>query len=292
MIASRLGIFILWLIHWLPLALQARIGNALGMLLYHLAAKRRKIGAINLSLCFPEWPQAQRDNVLQRHFQAMTRAAIEHGELWWSERKRINKIVRIEGLAHFQAEYGQPLILLAPHFIGLDMGGVRISTEYAPLVSMYSRLKNPLFDQLMLHARTRFGQSKLISRHDGVRPLIREMKLGAPLYYLPDQDFGAKDALFVPFFGVPAATVNALPRIAKLAHAKVMPAVTRQLPDGQGYVIQFYPPWDNFPSDDMTADVTRMNAFIEERVREMPEQYFWLHKRFKTRPAGEAKFYP
>ncbi|WP_124949656.1 LpxL/LpxP family acyltransferase [Sulfuriferula thiophila] len=292
MIASRLGIFILWLIHWLPLALQARIGNALGMLLYHLAAKRRKIGAINLSLCFPEWPQAQRDNVLQRHFQAMTRAAIEHGELWWSDRKRINKIVRIEGLAHFQAEYGQPLILLAPHFIGLDMGGVRISTEYAPLVSMYSRLKNPLFDQLMLHARTRFGQSKLISRHDGVRPLIREMKLGAPLYYLPDQDFGAKDALFVPFFGVPTATVNALPRIAKLAHAKVMPAVTRQLPDGQGYVIQFYPPWDNFPSDDMTADVTRMNAFIEERVREMPEQYFWLHKRFKTRPPGEAKFYP
>ena len=291
MIASRLGIFILWLIHWLPLALQARIGNALGMLLYHLAAKRRKIGAINLSLCFPEWPQAQRDNVLQRHFQAMTRAAIEHGELWWSERKRINKIVRIEGLAHFQAEYGQPLILLAPHFIGLDMGGVRISTEYAPLVSMYSRLKNPLFDQLMLHARTRFGQSKLISRHDGVRPLIREMKLGAPLYYLPDQDFGAKDALFVPFFGVPAATVNALPRIAKLAHAKVMPAVTRQLPDGQGYVIQFYPPWDNFPSDDMTADVTRMNAFIEERVREMPEQYFWLHKRFKTRPDGEEKYY-
>ncbi len=271
---SRIGIFVLWLVHWLPLTLQAGIGNALGRLLYRVAAKRRKIGAINLSLCFPEWTQSQRDDVLRRHFQAMTRAAIEHGELWWSDRKRINKIVKIEGLEHFQAEFGKPLILLAPHFIGLDMGGVRLSTEYAPLVSMYSRLKNPLFDQLMLHARTRFGQSKLISRHDGVRPLIREMKHGSPLYYLPDQDFGAKDAVFAPFFGVPAATVNALPRIAKLAQAKVLPVVTRQLPEGQGYVVQFYPSWDNFPSDDITADVTRMNAFIEDRVREMTEQYF------------------
>lgn len=291
MILSRIGIFILWLIHWLPLAAQAGIGNTLGSLLYAVAAKRRKIGAINLMLCFPEWTQQQRDRVLRQHFQAMTRAAIEHGELWWSDRKRINRIVRIEGLAHFQAVSGEPLILLAPHFIGLDMGGVRLSTEYAPLVSMYSRLKNPLFDQLMFHARTRFGQSRLISRHEGVRPLIREMKQGAPLYYLPDQDFGAKDAVFAPFFGVPAATVNALPRIAKLAHAKVVPVVTRQLPGGQGYVAQFYPAWDNFPSDDITADVTRMNAFIEDRVREMPEQYFWLHKRFKTRPPGEAKLY-
>ena len=289
---SRLGIFLLWLIHWSPLSFQARIGNGLGKLLYVLAAKRRKIGAINLALCFPDWPQAKRETVLRQHFQAMTRAAMEHGELWWSDRKRINKMVKIEGLAHFKAEFGKPLILLAPHFIGLDMGGVRLSTEYAPLVSMYSRLKNPLFDQLMMQARTRFGQSRLISRHEGVRPLIREMKLGAPLYYLPDQDFGAKDAVFAPFFGVPAATVNALPRIAKLAHARVLPVVTRQLPGGKGYVAEFYPAWDNFPSDDLVADVTRMNAFIEDRVREMPEQYFWLHKRFKTRPPGGVKFYP
>ena len=289
---SRLGIGLLWLLHWLPLAVQAQIGNLLGMLLYYAARQRRRIGAINLALCFPEWPAAQRNKVLKQHFQATARAAIEHGLLWWSSAARINRIIRFEGLQYLQTTYGKPLILLAPHFIGLDMGGIRISTEYHPLVSMYSRLKNPLFDRLMLHARTRFGNSRLISRHEGVRPLIREMKLGLPLYYLPDQDFGAKDAVFAPFFGVPAATVNALPRMARLAQAQVVPVITRQLPGGQGYVVQFYPPWDNFPSDDLGADITRMNAFIEARVREVPEQYFWLHKRFKTRPPGAPKRYP
>ncbi len=288
---SRLGIALLWLIHWLPLSVQAWIGNRLGAMLYLVARKRRRIGAINLGLCFPEWTQSQRDYVLKRHFQVTARAAIEHGLLWWASASRINRLMHLEGIEHFQAAYGKPLILLAPHFIGLDMGGVRITTEYHPLVSMYSRLKNPLFDRLMLLARTRFGHSTLISRHKGVRPLIREVKLGAPLYYLPDQDFGAKDAVFAPFFGIPAATVNALPRIAKVAQATVVPVITRQLPDGRGYVVQFYPPWENFPSADLVADVTRMNAFIEARVREAPEQYFWLHKRFKTRPPGGEKFY-
>ena len=289
---SRLGVALLWTLHWLPLAVQAMLGNGLGLLLYYAAGKRRQIGAINIGLCFPDRTMQERRRLLRRHFQVTTRAAIEHGLLWWSGAERIERLVRMEGLEHFQAAYGKPLVLLAPHFIGLDMGGIRISTEYHPLVSMYSRLKNPIFDRLMLHARTRFGQSVLISRHEGVRPLIREMKSGLPLYYLPDQDFGAKDAVFAPFFGVPAATVNALPRLAKVAQAAVIPAITRQLPGGRGYVVKFYPPWDNFPSDDLTADVTRMNAFIEARVREMPEQYFWLHKRFKTRPTGEAKFYP
>ncbi len=289
---SRLGIAMLWLVHWLPLPVQALLGNTLGWLLYYAAVKRRTIGAINFNLCFPEWTKAARRRMLKRHFQAVTRAAIEHGLLWWSSAGRINRLVRIEGLEHFQSRYGKPLVLLAPHFIGLDMGGVRISTQYHPLVSMYSRLKNPLFDRLMLHARTRFGQSVLISRHEGVRPLIREMKRGLPLYYLPDQDFGAKDAVFAPFFGIPAATVNALPRIAKVAQAAIIPVITRQLPWGRGYVVKFYPAWNDFPGDDLVNDVTRMNAFIEARVREMPEQYFWLHKRFKTRPVGAAKIYP
>lgn len=289
---SRIGIFFLWLVHWLPLSWQAALGNALGRLLYRFAGKRRRIGEINLELCFPEWDQSRRRQVLRAHFRCAARAALEHGILFWSPAKRVNRLVRLEGLEHFTACLGQPVILLAPHFTGLDMGGIRISTQYAPLVSMYSRLKNPHFDRLMLHARTRFGASKLFSRHDGVRPLVREVKQGLPLYYLPDQDFGAKDAVFAPFFGVPAATVGALPRIARVAHARVVPVVTRQLPGGQGYVARFYPAWDNFPSDDLEADVTRMNAFIEDRVREMPEQYFWLHKRFKTRPPGEPRLYP
>lgn len=289
---SQLGIFSLWLVHWLPLWAQAALGNALGSLLFRFAGRRRRVGEINLQLCFPDWSNARRKQVLRDHFRCAARAALEHGVLWWSPVARVKRLVRFEGLDHLRGLIGQPLIVLAPHFVGLDMGGVRFTAEFAPIVSMYSRLKNAHFDRLMLHARTRFGGSKMFSRHDGVRPLVREVRHGLPLYYLPDQDFGAKDAAFVPFFGIPAATVTALPRIARVAGASVVPCVTRQLPGGQGYVAQFYPAWDNFPSDDVEADTRRMNAFIEARVLEMPEQYFWLHKRFKTRPPGEPRLYP
>ena len=289
---SYLGIFLLWLVHWLPLSWQAALGNTLGSLLFRFAGRRRRVGEINLQLCFPDWSAARRTQVLHAHFRCAARAALEHGMLWWSDIQRVKRLVRFEGLEHFLPHQHTPVILLAPHFIGLDMGGIRFTAGYAPIVSMYSRLKNPHFDRLMLHSRTRFGHSKMFSRHDGVRPLVREIKQGLPLYYLPDQDFGAKDALFIPFFGVPAATVNALPRIARVTGAKIIPLVTRQLPGGQGYVAQFYPVWENYPSDDVAADIGRMNAFIEDRVREMPEQYFWLHKRFKTRPPGAPKIYP
>jgi KDO2-lipid IV(A) lauroyltransferase len=184
----------------------------------------------------------------------------------------------------------RPVIWLAPHFVGLDMGGVRLTTEY-PLVSMYSRQKNPLVDRLLLHSRTRFGNSPMASRQDGLKPVVREMKKGLPFYYLPDMDFGARDAVFVPFFGVPAATITAMSRLAKITGAAVVPCVTRQLPGGEGYVATFHPAWQDFPSGDVEADTRRMNAFIETEVLRMPEQYFWLHKRFKTRPPGEKRVY-
>ena len=132
---------------------------------------------------------------------------------------------------------------------------------------------------------------RLVSREEGLRPLVRVMREGLPFYYLPDLDFGARDSVFVPFFGVPTATITGLSRIARLARAAVVPVITRQLPGGQGYVLQFFPAWENFPTDDVEADARRMNAFIEERVLEMPEQYHWLHKRFKTRPPGVAQLY-
>jgi KDO2-lipid IV(A) lauroyltransferase len=128
-----------------------------------------------------------------------------------------------------------------------------------------------------------------VSRQDGLRAVIRVIKSGKALYFLPDMDFGMRDAIFSPFFGVPTATITALPRLAKLTGAKVIPVVTRQV--GDGYVVRFYPPWENYPSGDLEADVRRMNAFIEDRVREMPDQYFWAHKRFKTRPPGEPNPY-
>jgi len=287
---TRLGLALLWLLHLLPLALLAPLGRAVGLLLYPLARERRLVALTNLRLCFPQWSEAERQRVARRHFQVVARAFLEHGILWWSSKERIQKLVRVEGLAHWQAVAGKPVIWLAPHFAGLDMGGSRIITEWLG-ISVYSQQKNPVFNEVLRRGRERFVKPVLFSRQDGIRPVVKAMRSGLPLYYLPDMDFGARDALFVPFFGVPAATITGLSRMARLARALVVPAVTCQLPGAQGYVLRFYPAWENFPSDDVEADTRRMNAFIEDRVREMPAQYYWVHKRFKTRPTGEGSPY-
>ena len=287
---TRLGLALVWLLHWLPLWVLAPLGRGLGLLLYALAAERRRVALTNLRLCFPELSEAERAQLARRHFAAFARALLEHGILWWGSRERVMRMVRVEGLEHWRALQGRPVIWLAPHFVGLDMGGSRIITEWKG-ISVYSQQKNPVFDRVLLHGRTRFVKPVLFSRQDGIRAVVKAMRTGLPFYYLPDMDFGERDSIFVPFFGVPAATITGLARMAQLARAVVQPVVTRQLPGGEGYVLQFYPPWEHYPSGDLEADTRRMNAFIEARVREMPEQYYWLHKRFKTRPAGEPRFY-
>ena len=286
----RFGLFIVWLLHFLPLPLLACVGQGLGVLLYWFGRERRRVARINLRLCFPQMTERAREQLLRRHFRAFARSLLERGIVWWSSAARIQKVVRIEGIEHWNAVRDKPVIWLAPHFVGLDMGGVRLTTEF-PLVSMYSRQKNPVFNALLLHSRSRFGMSHLVSRQDGIKPVIKTIKSGVPFYYLPDNDFGPRDAVFVPFFKVPAATITGLSRLSKLTGAAVVPCVTRQLPGAGGYVLKFYPAWRDFPSNDVEADTQRMNAFIEERVLEMPEQYIWLHKRFKTRPPGEPHFY-
>lgn len=287
---TRLGLAVIWLLHFLPLTLLAPVGRAFGLALYALARERRNVALTNLKLCFPELSGPERARLARRHFQAFGRSFIEHGILWWSAQERVQKLIRVEGLQHWQAVADRPVIWLAPHFVGLDMGGVRLTTEYR-LASVYSHQKNPAFDAILYHGRTRFIMPELFSRQQGMRPLVKAIRQGLPFYYLPDMDFGARDSVFVPFFGVPAATITGLSRLAHLANAVVVPAVTRQLAGDAGYELRFYPAWENFPSENVEADTRRMNAFIEERVRETPEQYYWLHKRFKTRPPGEEKFY-
>ncbi len=286
----RLGLAVVWLLRFLPLAVLAPAGAAMGMLLYAVAGERRRVVLVNLKLCFPEMSEAEHRALARRHFRAFGRTVLEHGILWWGSQARIRRMVRVEGLEHWQAVRDRPVIWLAPHFVGLDMGGTRIITEWQG-ASMYSHQKNPAFDRILLHGRTRFVKPVLFSRQDGIRPVVKTIRAGVPFYYLPDMDLGPRDSIFVPFFGVPAATVTGLSRLAQLGNAVVVPAVTRQSPGGRGYVLRFYPSWQNFPTDDVEADTLRMNAFIEERVREMPEQYYWLHKRFKTRPDGERNPY-
>ena len=290
----HLGVGLLWLL-WrlLPARALGWLGELLGMALYPLAGRRRRIGLTNLRLCFPELDAAARARLLKRHLRALGRATLQETVSWWGGRDEVERLTRFEGTEHLEPHLGKPVIWLAPHFVGLNIGGVRVTAAYAPIVSLYATIKNPIINRLMLRARTRFGrdgvQSEMYSRADGIKPVLRAIKKGRPFYYLPDMDYGARDAIFVPFFGTPAATITGLSRIARASGAVVVPCITRQ--EGGGCVTRFYPAWENFPTDDVEADTRRMNAFIEERIREIPEQYFWLHKRFKTRPTGEASLY-
>ncbi len=289
---SRLAIALFWLLHWLPLSVLAPLGQAFGLLLYVLVWPRRRIVHINLGLCFPELDARARRVLARRHFAAMGRSMLERGLAWWASPARLRRLVRIEGLEWLQAlrEAGKPVILLTPHFIGLDMAGTRLSME-GDFVSVYARQSNKVFDYWLHHGRSRFNDQLLLDRSAGVRASVKAMRAGRPLYYLPDLDYGRKESIFVPFFGVPAATITGLPRLARLAGAVVMPCVVRMLPGSAGYVLELGEPWADYPSEDVEADTLRMNRWLEGVVRTMPEQYYWVHRRFKTRPEGEARFY-
>ena len=287
---TRLGVFLLWALHWLPLSLQAMIGDLVGWLAYFLTSRRRRVAQRNLELCFPEMSGPEIRRLVRRNFQASVRAVLEHGLLIWASGERLRRIIRVEGQEHLDDNMGEPLILLAPHFIGLDMAGARLAMMER-MASSYAPMRNSIANHYIWYLRSRFNQPELVSRHDGIRSVIKIIRSGLPFYYLPDQDSGRREAIFVPFFGIPAATLPALSRLAKLTGAKVVPVVARQLPGGQGYLVKFYPAWENYPCGDVEADTRRMNAFIEDRIREMPEQYLWTHRRFKTRPEGEPGFY-
>ena len=280
----------MWLLRLLPLPLLAAIGNGFGTLLYAFGRARRRVCLINLERCMPELGERERRALARRHFQAFARAFLERAILWWGTPARIRRLVRIEGMEHFEAVRGGPLILLAPHFVGLDMGAARLMLEF-DMVSIYSRQKNEVFNAALLAGRRRFGAPTLLARQQGVRPALRAMQAGQPFYYLPDMDYGQRDTIFVPFFGVAAATITGVSRLARMSGARVLPCVTRMLPGGAGYVVRFLPAWENYPGASIEADTRRMNAFVEEQVRQMPEQYLWVHKRFKTRPPGEPPWY-
>jgi KDO2-lipid IV(A) lauroyltransferase len=286
----RLALAVMWLLHLLPLPVLAPLGRAFGSLLFHAARERRLVCLTNLARCFPQMPERERVRLAKRHFQAFGRTFLERGILWWAPRERVMRLVRVVGMEHLLAAKDAPLILLAPHFVALDAGWTRLTCEL-DMSGIYAKQKYAVLNAVLLAGRTRFGRQRALSRQEGVRAGLAALRENLPFYYLPDMDYGRRDSAFVPFFGVPAATVTGLSRLARLAGARVVPCVTRMLPGGAGYELRCYPAWDGFPTEDAVADTHRMNAFIEERVREMPEQYFWTHKRFKTRPPGEPKWY-
>jgi len=286
----RLLLGLMWLLHWLPLPILGRFGKLVGSLLFLLLRKRRRIALINLRLAMPELSEANRVQLARQHFQAYSRSVWERAILWWAPEARLRRLIQVEPKVPLAQIQAGPTILLCPHFVCLDVAGVAVMLE-STLCSIYVQQKNKAFDEVLRQGRSRFRPVQLFSRKEGVKPIIRAMREKLPYFMLPDMDFGAKDAEFVPFFGVPAATLTAPGRIASATGAAVIPVVATFLPGYRGWKVTFYPAWEDFPGDDMVDSARRMNAFIEDRVREAPAEYFWTHKRYKTRPEGEPSPY-
>ena len=288
----RLGVALLWVTHFLPFSVISAIGRALGRVVYWSGQVRT--ARINIDACFPKLPKAEREQMIKTHFAYLGESVMALGLLWWAPAARIANLVQVEGAENYLPYRGKkPVIGFAPHFVGVELGTIRLALDYEA-AAIYSRQKDPYLNELLLKSRTRFKPITMIARQDGLRGALRALREGLTLYVLPDMDMGRQDSVFVPFFGIPAATVPVLSRLAAVSRAVVIPAITRRRADGKGYVVKIYEAWENFPTDDPVADTRRMNEFLEARILEMPEQYFWNHKRFRTRPddAGAKAFYP
>jgi Kdo2-lipid IVA lauroyltransferase/acyltransferase len=290
---ARLMLAAVWLVHWLPLGVQAAIGRALGRVLHRVAASRRRIARRNLELCLPELDASARDALVREHFGWMGRSLVEHGLLWYASAARLKRLIHVEGDIALAQRSARPVMWLAPHFVGLEQAGIatRLLLD-RDAVSIYQNQSNAVMNRALLRGRSRFGHALLYSRHESARPVVRAIKRGCPFFNLPDMDFGLRDAAFVPFFGVPAATLLAPARMARALGMVVQPVVATILPGGRGYRVRFLPAWDDFPGDmsDLAA-TARINRWIEDEVRRNPAQYLWVHRRFKTRPEGESGLY-
>lgn len=289
---ARAVLGLLWLLQRLPLGVQAALGRGLGALLHRLAGGRRRVALRNVALCLPDWDEERRRQLVRSHFQWLARSLLERGLLWYASPARLKTLIEVEGDVGLAERSDKPVMWLVPHFVALDVAGVATQLfQGGKVASIYQAQSNAVFDQAMRSGRLRFGLAEIFARSERALPLVRAIKRGHAFFNLPDMDFGAKDAAFVPFFGVPAATLLAPARMARSLGMVVQPVVAEILPGGQGYRVRFLPPWDDFPGDDDVAAASRMNRWIEEQIRHNPAQYLWVHKRFKTRPAGEAPLY-
>jgi Kdo2-lipid IVA lauroyltransferase/acyltransferase len=283
---------LLWALHFLPLSVQAAIGRTTGRVLHALAGSRRRIARRNVQLCLPELDESARRALVREHFQWVGRSMLERGLLWHASPERLKGLIHVEGDVGLAERSAKPVMWLVPHFVALDVAGASTQLFQKRMVaSIYQAQSNPVFDAAMRRGRLRYDQGEVFARSEKALPLVRAVRRGWAFFNLPDMDFGAKDAAFVPFFGVPAATLLAPARMARSLGMVVQPVVGEVLPGGQGYRVRFLPPWDDFPGDDDAAAAERMNRWIEHEIRRNPAQYLWVHRRFKTRPAGEPSLY-
>lgn len=282
------------IVSFLPLPIIAVLGQFVGLLFYILGFTRRRIALRNISVCFPELPAHEWRKINRQHYQVLGQSLFSVPMNWWISKKRFNRLVTVHGREGYDEALasGRNIIILAPHFAAIDVAGLALAQE-RPMLSMYQYAKNGLVDEVVKRGRLRFG-GELVERKAPMRNLIRAIRKGRPFYYLPDQDAGKK-GLFVPFFHEMASTYSVLGKFAEMTNALVIPCQTRIRPWGQGYDVFLSPALDNFPTGDDLQDTTRMNQEVANLIRPNPEQYFWVHKRFKTRPPEDAeksvKFY-
>ncbi len=289
---ARVALAFLWLLHGLPVPAQAVLGRALGALLHALAGARRRIATRNIELCLPELDAAARERLVREHFRWLGRSIVERGLLWYAPRERIERLIEVEGDVHLAERSDAPVMWLVPHFMALEVAAAAVQLfQKRRGATIYQAQSNPVFDAAVRKGRQRFGGSELFTRQESAKPLIRAIRQqGLGFFNLPDMDFGIKDAAFVPFFGVPAATLLAPSRMARMLGMTVQPVIAEML-DAGGWRVRFLPPLPNWPSDDALADTLHMNRWIEAQIRRCPAQYLWVHKRFKTRPPGQAALY-
>ena len=286
---GRLGVLFMRLLALLPLRVLRGMGWLIGQALYLVAAPRRKVALRNLALCFPDATEAQRRQWARESFVGFCQTWLDRSWLWFAPREVVLDRVKLTG-ALDELLGDTPTIIFAPHFYGMDAGGsaLTLHTDRA-FTSIFTPQPDPAVDVWIRNGRQRFGNVRMLNRGDGVKPILSGLRKGGLLYLLPDMDFGRNDSLFVPFYGVTAATVPSLSRFARLGRAKVISMVTRITPTG--YVAELSPAWPGYPTDDAEADTALMNQHLQSYIDVTPGQYYWVHKRFKTRPEGEPSIY-
>ena len=286
---SKLGLWVLRGLGYLPLSWLRALGAGLGALLWVAIPSRRRVVQTNLRLCFPQLSDAQRDELARQTFVYFAQAWLDRSWLWHRSAACIQSRVQLSGDVAALSD-DVPTVLFAPHFMGLDVGWTALTLNL-PLrfTTIFTPQSNAAVDAWVAQGRQRFGQVRLFRREDGVKPIVSALRQHELLYLLPDMNFGPSESIFVPFYGEPAATVPSLSRFAKLGRARVVPVITRMTETG--YEVVVHPAWNDFPTDDAEADTATMNQRLEGFINAMPAQYFWVHKRFKTRPQGVPDLY-
>ena len=287
-----LGLGLLWLVAQLPYAWLLALGRLLGTLMCRFAKERRHIIETNLQLCFPQMSALERQRLLHANFASMGIAFFEMAMSWWWYKPRLRRLAKVEGLQHLQqaAAEGQGVILMAVHFTTLEIGA-NLLGQLHTIDGMYRQHDNALFDFVQRRGRERHNLDASAIEREDVRAMIKVLRAGRAIWYAPDQDYGRKQSIFLPLFGIQAATVTATSKFARLGRARVVPFTQERLADGSGYKLVIHPPLDNFPGESEEADCLRINQWVERAITACPQQYLWAHRRFKTRPVGEPRLY-